>query len=396
MEQSQKGISAYALFVGSFLSNTGISFIWPLTTIYMHDYLGKSLTVAGLVLFINSLFTMLGTNIGGYLYDNWSHFKTVLIGTLLVTFSSAMLIFNHQWPNYAFWLILLGFGNGLIVTAVNSFATMVEGKTPSYVYNVLYFMSNLGLVVGTLMVGFLLHLGISIVFGAAAVLYIILLGIVIIAYRGHEQESNIARNYHGGGEYIERSSMIRIMTLLFLLAIIWVFYEQWQSNISAYMVSHGYTVKDYSYMWTVNALLIVLIQPIMTYFDDFLLRHINFRLYVGFFLIGASFLILPFAQHTYVLFMASMALLTVGEIACLPAVATFVNMLAPDSQKGKFQGLVAGAGALGRAIGPFLGALIIDFASYTDLFIVSTVVIWLVTLIFLVINQRMQVKTSEK
>lgn len=138
MEKKQTGISALALFIGSFLSNTGISFIWPLTTIYMHDYLGKSLTIAGLVLFINSIFTMIGTNIGGHLYDNWSHFYTVLIGTILVTISSTMLIFNHQWPNYAFWLILLGFGNGLIVTTINSFATMVENKTPSYVYNVLY------------------------------------------------------------------------------------------------------------------------------------------------------------------------------------------------------------------------------------------------------------------
>ncbi|CAH0415861.1 MFS transporter [Periweissella fabaria] len=392
MARAQKGISAYSLFIGSFLSNTGISFIWPLTTIYMHDYLGKSLTVAGLVLFINSLFTMLGTNIGGYLYDNWSHYYTVLIGTILVTLSSAMLIFNHQWPNYAFWLILLGFGNGLIVTAVNSFATMVEGKSPSYVYNVLYFMSNLGLVVGTLMVGFLLHLGISIVFGAATVLYVILLLIVLVAYRGHEQESNIARNYTGGGEYLERASLVRIMTLLALLAIIWIFYEQWQSNIATYMVANHFTVKDYSYMWTVNAILIVLIQPIMTYFDAFLLRHINMRLYVGFFLIGASFLILPFAQHTYAFFVASMALLTIGEIACLPAVATFVNMLAPDSQKGKFQGMVAGAGALGRAIGPFFGAVIIDYATYDKLFLISTIVIWLGTLIFLVINQRLRVK----
>lgn len=390
MEKKQTGISALGLFIGSFLSNTGISFIWPLTTIYMHDYLGKSLTVAGLVLFVNSIFTMIGTNIGGYLYDNWNHFYTVLIGTILVTISSGMLIFNHQWPNYAFWLILLGFGNGLIVTAVNSFATMVENKTPSYVYNVLYFMSNLGLVVGTLMVGFLLEHGISVVFGAATVLYIILLVVVIFYYRGHEQESNIARNYHGGGEYIARSSIIRIMTLLFLLAIVWVFYEQWQSNISAYMVVNHFTVKDYSYMWTVNAVLIVLIQPIMTYFDAFLLKHINMRLYVGFALIGASFLILPFAQHTYMLFVASMALLTIGEIACLPAVATFVNMLAPASQKGKFQGMVAGAGALGRAVGPFFGAIIIDFASYTDLFLASTVVIWLVTGVFVIINQRMR------
>lgn len=111
-------------------------------------------------------------------------------------------------------------------------------------------MSNLGLVVGTLMVGFLLEHGVSIVFGAATVLYIILLIVVCLYYRGHEQESNIARNYHGGGDYVNRPNLLRIMTLLVMLVIIWIFYEQWQSNISAYMVVNHFTVKDYSYMWT--------------------------------------------------------------------------------------------------------------------------------------------------
>ena len=39
------------LFLGSLITNTGISLIWPLTTIYMHEYLGEPLTVAGIVLF---------------------------------------------------------------------------------------------------------------------------------------------------------------------------------------------------------------------------------------------------------------------------------------------------------------------------------------------------------
>ncbi|VTZ93278.1 hypothetical protein LRHP344_01329 [Lacticaseibacillus rhamnosus] len=52
------------LFLGSLITNTGISLIWPLTTIYMHEYLGESLTVAGIVLFLNSMFMVIGNSLG--------------------------------------------------------------------------------------------------------------------------------------------------------------------------------------------------------------------------------------------------------------------------------------------------------------------------------------------
>lgn len=65
------------LFAGSLIINTGVSFIWPLTTIYIHNYLHETLTVAGIVLFINSAFTMIGNALGGFLFDKWHPYQTL-------------------------------------------------------------------------------------------------------------------------------------------------------------------------------------------------------------------------------------------------------------------------------------------------------------------------------
>ncbi len=51
------------------LNITGSSFLWPLNTIYMKQELGKSLTVAGLVLMINSFGMVIGNLLGGSLFD---------------------------------------------------------------------------------------------------------------------------------------------------------------------------------------------------------------------------------------------------------------------------------------------------------------------------------------
>lgn len=36
--------------LASLLNNTGAAFLWPLTTMYMHNYLHESLTTAGIVM----------------------------------------------------------------------------------------------------------------------------------------------------------------------------------------------------------------------------------------------------------------------------------------------------------------------------------------------------------
>lgn len=57
------------LLCGNFIVSVGSSLLWPLTTIYMHNYLGQSLTTAGIVLFINSLALIAGSYLGGRMYD---------------------------------------------------------------------------------------------------------------------------------------------------------------------------------------------------------------------------------------------------------------------------------------------------------------------------------------
>ena len=59
----------WLLVLGMAINVTGSSFLWPLNTIYIHDILGKSLSVAGLVLMLNAGASVIGNLTGGYLFD---------------------------------------------------------------------------------------------------------------------------------------------------------------------------------------------------------------------------------------------------------------------------------------------------------------------------------------
>jgi MFS family permease len=353
----------------------------------MHEYLHETLTVAGLVLLINSVATIIGNYLGGWLFDHWKPYETIVAGIVIATASAGALIFWHGWPIYAILLVILGLGNGIVVTCINSIATLVRSKQPSYVFNVLYFTSNLGLVFGSLVVGFILPLGIQYVFLTAFILFVLFLIVALLTFRNLNQAKQAIRRSKvtdtGDGRTREK---LPIYLLLLMLFVAWVGYEQWQSNISAYMLHLGMTVRSYSFLWTVNAVLIVTLQPLLTHFDDYLLKHLRGRLYTGFFMFTGSFAILLTAKH-YAFFILAMAVLTIGEVIAFPAVSTFVNERASYQEKGKYQGLVTMAASAGRAVGPLIGALIIESLSYPVLFIFCAAIVILATLAFILIGR---------
>lgn len=71
-----------------------LKFLWPLNTIYMNEELDKSLTMAGLVLMINSFGMVIGNLLGGNLFDKLGGYRTIMIGTVICLSSTTLLNFS--------------------------------------------------------------------------------------------------------------------------------------------------------------------------------------------------------------------------------------------------------------------------------------------------------------
>jgi MFS family permease len=374
------------LLLGSLITNIGASFIWPLTTVYIHDYLHKPLTTAGIVIFLNCFASLIGNIVGGRLFDNWRPVATLLSGITITSSCCALLVVAHGWPVYAVLLMLNGLGSGIINTAINGFATQVPGKSASLVFNYLYFTSALGVVFGTLFVGIVLKLGIGRIFTVASAMYILFLVLVLLFYRQHQFNRDATASRKTRKHIRLQWPMLMVLLTVFT---VWVFYEQWDSNVSTYMIDKGLSFQTYSTVWTVNAIVIIVVQPFLTRLDAFFDRHLHGRLYAGLLLLAVSFPVLAHAQQ-YLSFVLAMILLSLGEVFSLPAVSTYVDRLAPVQQRGSYQGFVQAAGSAGRAFGPLLGALLIERASYQLLFYLAFVMLLGVTVIFAASNRRQQ------
>lgn len=125
--QKENGVQLKWLLVGIFISSIGNSFVWPLTTIYMHEQLHESLTVSGIILLFYSGANVVGSYISGLLFDRYNPRHLLLNGSIVATIVIALMIFFNGWPIYAFLLTAIGFFNGWIMTMINSYATRTGG-----------------------------------------------------------------------------------------------------------------------------------------------------------------------------------------------------------------------------------------------------------------------------
>lgn len=370
MWKTKQEVSLLGILAATLLLNAAAACMWPLTTVYMHNQLHQSLTLAGIALLGMSLCMILGNWLGGWLFDHWSPFKSALIGTLCSLIPMVTLIFFHGWPIFGVLLLFIGLGDGVVMTVVNSFAANVKSIASRKVFNYLYIGMNLGVVIGTLMVGYLMDHGVVLVFIVASLFYLVLLVVLLADFnvqlttQQHEREQGPIKPAH-----------IRLIWLIAAMVFcLYLSYTLWESVISVHMVNLGISFEKYSLLWTLNGLMIVFGQPLANRIGaNFKMSH---QIFAGTLVFILSFLLLVF-DRTYTMFVVTMVILTLGEMTGFPGMPAWIDSLAGDNDKGKFQGIYNMAISFGRAIGPLYGGLLIEYSSYQMLF-------WSVTLLMLI------------
>lgn len=353
--------------LASLLNNTGAAFLWPLTTMYMHNYLHESLTTAGIVMLFISICMMAGNYLGGWLFDHWDQYKTAVLGVSLSTLAIFALIFEHGWPWFAVLMMLNSFGDGMNMTIVNSYGSLVSAHSSRYVFNYIYMAYNVGVVIGTLAVGVLLPISVVLVFSVAAVFYGLLMLVVIFAL-------NVQVKLPAKASAVKRSqatrSHHRILVLIWLILInyttIHLSYSLWESVMAVHMTNMGIPFYAYSLLWTLNGVLIIVGQPLVNKLSPYI--KLSNQIMVGLLIFASSFLLLIFARSLWA-FALDFVILTVGEMTSFAGLPAWISQLTTVNETGHYQGLLNITMSIGRAIGPLYGGFVIDQGNYQDLFV---------------------------
>ena len=379
------------LLIGMILNVTGNSFLWPFNTIYIHEYLGKSLSVAGLILMFNSLAGVFGNMLGGWLFDKFGGYKSILTGIIITFLSILGLVIDHSWTFYSIFFITLGFGVGIVFPSMYAMVGSAWPEGGRKAFNAIYVAQNLGVAIGTALGGIVADFDINYIFIANLALYIVFFFVALFGFRNmevpNEQKNSNKIEEVEKPRFSFTPSMKALLIVCCAYVLCWLVYVQWQTTIASQMQNLHMGLKNYSLLWTVNGALIVLAQPIVsTMIRKFTLSMRKQMLFgIGFFI--ASTVLVSTAEQ-FSMFMTGMIILTIGEMFVWPAVPTIANMLAPKDRIGMYQGIVNSAATVGRMLGPVLGGAIVDTFGMKVLFIVL-VLFLLISMMFSVLYERL-------
>lgn len=363
----QRQVKLKWVALASLLNNTGAAFLWPLTTMYMHNYLHESLTTAGVVMLLMSICMMVGNYLGGWLFDHWDQYQTAVLGVTISTVAIFTLIFAHGWPWFAVLMMLNSLGDGINMTIVNSYGSLVSDHSSRYVFNYIYMAFNVGVVIGTLAVGVLLPISVVLVFTVATVFYFLLALVVVFALKVRvplppktpRPREKLASRSH-------QQALVLIWLILLNFVTIHLSYSLWESVMAVHMTNMGIPFYAYSLLWTLNGVLIIVGQPLVNKLSPYV--RLSSQIMVGILIFASSFLLLIFARNLWA-FVLDFVLLTIGEMASFAGLPAWIAQLTTVNKAGHYQGLLNIMMSIGRAIGPLYGGFVIDHGNYQELFI---------------------------
>ena len=369
--------AVWLLIIGMFINTVGNSFLWPLHTIYMHDHLGQTLTVAGFVLMINAGTGVIGNLLGGYLFDRIGGYKSIMLGIILSMVSLLLLTFWHGWPEYIWFVAILGFSGGIIFPSMYALVGSVWPEGGRKAFNAIYLSQNLGVAIGPAVAGLVADHNINNIFLANLLTYVLFLLVASVYYRKMALAPNINASVLNSSKKIKQKAPFYALLIVSIgYMFTWVAYVQWTSTISTHVMDLGITLKQYSLLWTINGALILAAQPLIKPIINRLEHRVKTQMIIGIVIFMGSFVVVSFAED-YTMFIVAMVVLTIGEVFIWPAVPTLAGQLAPKGREGFYQGIVNSMATIGRMIGPLAGGILVDVYGIQAMFYVFTVLIGL-------------------
>jgi len=360
------------LAIAAIIFSTGMACIWPLVTIYIHDYLGKPLTVAGFLLLLNQGAFLVGSLVGGMLFDRWGKMRTILLSSAGIILMSVCLGLTHDFTIYTILFLLNGLFYGTLSPVINALAVVLWPEGGRKGINMIYVALNAGVAAGAALGGVLASVSFAWTFFGNAFAQIIVLAmfafilprhVKAMAVKAKNKEEQLAQGADKTGmktpptQPAKRVAWGALVMICGGLLISWIVYVQWTTILSTYMQSLGISLRQYSFLWTINGGLILFGQPLIAWVIRRFARTLKAQMLLGSYVFVLSMLILS-QTTSYAGFVAAMFVMTLGEMLVWPAVPAVAAEFTPEGQEGFIQGLVSGTGSAGRMLGPLLGAFI--------------------------------------
>ena len=358
------------LIMGGFIQSVGNSLMWPLNSLFMHTVLGRSLTEAGTLLALQSAVSLLGQFISGFLADRFGPKRIMIIGLVGAVLSVGAISITPVWSVYAPAFILFGLAQAFIFVPLYALIYAVWPEGGRRGFNLLYVSSNAGVAVGTAIGGMIAQISFRLIFSLNAVAFLIYLLLVIIGVSERKAPIHLIPPKQQTNRLTKDKGFMVLVALCGGIFFVWGAYIQLVTILPVVMNQLGFSLVSYSVLWTLNGIFVVTLQPLLNWFIEAWAQSFKRQFYLGGVFLAVGFAIL-IGKPPYGFYIVAMLILTLGEMLILPAVPAAAAQLAPQGKNGAYQGIVGGATAGGRMVGPLMGGIMYDFGGGSSVWVLA-------------------------
>lgn len=286
----------------------------------------------------------------------------MMIGSVFV--NSLVLLsfpFTDNYSTVILFCLVWGVSFGIYRPATQTLLTYLSPVGLQKITFSLYrFACNLGMSVGPAIGGYLAthsFVAIFIVNGSANFLagLILIYGLVGSAYLSQHSVTEQKKVF--AIKWIKYDSVLRLF-LLGMIPVSMVFFQH-ETTLSVYLKQDlGLPVSLYGLLFTINTLLIVFFEIALN------IAILNWPYRINF-ILGSLFITVGFTGFlftTSVWGIISLSVIwTIGEMILYPSASSYIAEIAPEGRRGSYMSLFSTSTNLGILLGPWAGALIMQY-----------------------------------
>ncbi|RIV22933.1 MFS transporter [Alicyclobacillaceae bacterium I2511] len=356
---------SYMFVTASLVNSVGSSLMWPLITIYVHNVLGRSYGEAGFVLFCQSFAAILGQFIGGSLFHKLGP-KRLIVGSLLLTGGAQIsLVFAKAWVPYIIAMSMVGFLNSVTMPAISAFIGFRWPKYRYRLFNLVYVSNNAGVALGTTLAGVLAAVSFNLTFWFNG-LSTLLFGSFFYLFLRKTAMEDISELPTGSVGSPRSEGSVRLLVnyrnYLFMglgSLLITLSTSAWISGVAPFLNQQGLPLTSYSFLWTVNGVVILVGQPLTTLLNRFVTQSLYARLVASGSFYAVGFALMLFWHGSYIDFVVGMVITTFGEMMIAPTTPALITQTTGRDAP-FYLGAVGGLGSAGRLLGPLVFGNLFD------------------------------------
>lgn len=323
----------WVIFAGTIVNRLG-QFVEPFLALYLVRGRDLSLTTAGAIITCFGVGSFVSQPLGGWLADRVGR-RATMVGGLLAT-AASMGLLGVARP---LWLIAVG--ALLVGVAVDVYrpaasaavADIIDPADRPRAFAIIYWAINLGVSVSGVLGGVLAAHGWWILFVLDAVTSVVFA--VLVARGVPESRPERAESEPGGyGPVLHDRLAVSLAAMTLVSATV---YLQAYVALPLAMTQDHLSPASYGIAYAVNPIAIIAIQPLTL---RWLIRLPPAQVYVWSIVVtGIGFGLTGFA-HSTVAYGATVFVWTMGEIGFNSIGPTIINTIAPESMRGRYNGLI--------------------------------------------------------